>query len=717
MSAPSDILEEELLKDPELDQGSGNLDLDLFSNTDWMNVDIDSILDSPDLTNEPYPHSDKEASVLPDGLTIRRAKARAKSPSTIGSDPATVSDLNDFSSPAESPRLPPLANAVDQNLIHYGNPMDCGDMVEEQHLGEYAMPSQERPSFQFEHSAILPPSSSRMHHIQSWSREPILTSRLNDNSDYRHRADNPDFASKTSSLQTGAGFTSIYQGAYSLPYYNDGPRTIDQRLEITQHTQGMCESRNLPLDFDSDSDSSDFEITPVATHTSVYFQRQPAHGTSKSRSGEHPKLPRKPYQPTFKSRQLTKGNPRYHPNEAYEPLRQIPKPWGPFQYTGDGELEPSDLFTAEEITQYLFEHPLHQESKTKRKSKLVLRIHSNPPDSAKRFPTNHGSHRCRFQECPTQNNTINQGMYAVIFDELSADHPNHDPFLNAGWVHLYCLERFCNFPKICRRLNVQSEKRTFPREGSKNKGNNCMRLDKVRGVEELVEKFVKVCRQGISPPQYPQFDLRDRQGQPYENTLCHRLCLQKQQGQPSAVNRQEAAREQAAGRTGATLKHHLGNLVIEAPIRQTTRSHKNQNQLIANPRQRRIYKHGMIGNDESEDDARTDSAHGDDDEDGNEEPQEYEERHIAPIAKMQSSTPQYQTQHRAEMPGERQNSKKRSWIVVDSDDEDEVVLVSKRHRTQTPMEDASKSATRHGRDTVPSTPSLDWNSSTRRRMR
>ena len=619
----------------ELHQATEHLDFDRSSTLDWMNVDIDSVLELPEMRNEPYPSSN--------GLTLRQDRARIESPGLTENYQEIVLDLNDFPSPVKDSNLlprrstskepyPPRRTIVDHKPVDYGSPMDCRDTPVEEHV---------------------------------------------------HRAAYSDVALNNPGLQMDVEFTPSDQGAYSLPYHNYsyGPRISDQHLGTPERMIGDYKRRNLTHEVDSDPDSSNCEKTPVTTHMSLH---------SKSKHEKGPKPATKSSQPMFKPRQLTKGNPRYHPNEAYKPLRRTPKPWGPFRYTGDGELEPSDLFTAEDITQYLFEHPLHQQSKSKRISKLIVRIHSNPPDSAQRFPTTHGSHRCRFQDCPAQNNTINQGTYAVIFDEISTDHPDHDPFLNAGWVHLYCLERFCNFPKICRCLNVQSEKRTLPLEGSKSKGNNCMRLDKVRGVDELVERFIKVCRQGVLAPMYPRFDVRDNEGQPYEGTLCYRMCLKKQQAQPSAVNRQEAVREQVAGRKGATLKHHLGNLVIEAPIRQTTRGHKNQNQLVANPRQRRFYKHGRVGN-ESEDDACTYSNHADDGEDGNEKPREHQERYIVPTAKMQPTVPQYQPQDLTEGPENRRNSKKRSWILVDTDDENETISVPKRHRTQAPIEDASGS--------------------------
>ena len=439
------------------------------------------------------------------------------------------------------------------------------------------------------------------------------------------------------SSQPDAELVPTQQASNLFPHYNIGfPLTAGDRTPSDFRTSSFPpESLSGSEYFDDDDE------TPIAAHAKSQSWRRRDRkvgdrSTSRAASMQQKKT----------SRHLTKPNPVYVRNKAYQPLQQAPKSWGIFRYTIDGELEPSDLFTAKEITRYLFEHPLHGASPNRRNSRLVLWIGRNPPDSANRFPTVHGSHRCRFQDCLALNNTINQGTYAVIFDELTTDHPDHDPFLNAAWVHLYCLEKLCNLPKICKVLNVQAEKRDFNRESSKySKGNNRMRLDKIRGVEELVEDFINDCRQGVLPENYPCFNVRDERGEPYVNTLCYKMNMKKQRAQPRAANRQEIAREQAAGRKGATLKNHLGNLAIEASQRNSTRKHANQNQLIANPIHKRTYKHGRARN-ESNDDNESDQYREDlcENEDEDEEYQARPKRYVAPTANMLPAPPQPQYQ-------------------------------------------------------------------------
>ena len=274
-------------------------------------------------------------------------------------------------------------------------------------------------------------------------------------------------------------------------------------------------------------------------------------------------------------RKMTTYNPCYSPNTKYTQLSYPSEDWDCFEYTADGELDPARLYTAEELNKFIFAHPLG--------TNLALRIHRNPPRSRGRYPTTH-SHRCRFADCPFfPNNTINQGHWAVSLDELTFTTPDHDPFINAGFVHLYCLERYTDFPNICAELNIHPETRKMPREP---KGRNPMSLS-TKAEEACVTKFIQACQRGEMPHTYPRFNAPDR---PYEGTLSHRMACVKLRKEPRAIDGQRVAREQLAGRKGSTLRNHMGDLAREVELRGITRSHKNQNRQIANPRHRRIFK-------------------------------------------------------------------------------------------------------------------------------
>ena len=282
----------------------------------------------------------------------------------------------------------------------------------------------------------------------------------------------------------------------------------------------------------------------------------------------------------------------YVPNKAYTPLVQAPKTWDIFQYTKDGELDPSRLFTADEINRYLFNHPLHRGHHNSRESQLNLRIHKTPAACAKRFPNGLW---CRFKDCPMR--TIGQGQYLVLMDELSVQYPHHDPFLNAAYMHLWCMERYCNFEVICANLNVSAKCRDARlEEGRKNRF--CLGTEE----EKVVEDWVGACRAyskhqfGRKPwvttacPDQPNgCPHYDSPSVEYRGTLCHQLTVTKlHYGGQGRINLR-IDREDKAGYQGANITRHLGDLNKETELREFSRCHKNQNQQKPNPKTERHY--------------------------------------------------------------------------------------------------------------------------------
>ena len=291
----------------------------------------------------------------------------------------------------------------------------------------------------------------------------------------------------------------------------------------------------------------------------------------------------------------------YVPNKAYTPLIQAPTTWDIFQYTKDGELDPSRLFTADEINRYLFNHPLHRGHHNSRESQLNLRIHRTPAACAKRFPNGLW---CRFKDCPMR--TIGQGQYLVVVDELSVQYPHHDPFLNAAYMHLWCMERYCNFEMICANLNVSAKCRDARlEEGRKNRF--CLGTEE----ERVVEDWVEACR-AYSKHQFggrpwvttacpdqpngcPHYDSPSVE---YRGTLCHQLTVTKLHcGGQGRINLR-IGREDRAGYKGANITRHLGDLNKESELREFSRCHKNQNQLNPNPKTERYYRVDKEGSNE-----------------------------------------------------------------------------------------------------------------------
>ena len=252
----------------------------------------------------------------------------------------------------------------------------------------------------------------------------------------------------------------------------------------------------------------------------------------------------------------------YDAEAHYTPLPYVPQSWGCFRYTRFGELQPGDTFTVAQILHYLTNHPNH----TDPSRQLMLWIQRLPADSKLRYPNGKLSHRCRFEACPGEFNLINQGHYRVAFDELTHSHPNHNPMHNAGYVHLFCFERFLDFPELCKFLDIRVETRTLPNEP---KGRNGM-MFKTSAEVWLAQAFIETCRKDLTPDGYPHCSLPNR---PHEGTLTHRLTVKKLEGE---TTHERAAREKRGG-GDSVVSGHLGDLEKEARARSVTRQLVNQN--------------------------------------------------------------------------------------------------------------------------------------------
>lgn len=181
----------------------------------------------------------------------------------------------------------------------------------------------------------------------------------------------------------------------------------------------------------------------------------------------------------------------------YTRLESAPEPWGPFAYNNYGELSPKKLFSTDDILQYLYFHPTHntQQGYTPLSGGLSLWLQRTPTRSVRRCGDPLAA-RCRFQDCPSKQNMIADGEMRVAFDEYTKGNSTHNPQHMAGYVHLRCLERFTEFPSLCKDLNVVAEGRILPSEPH---GRNKMIL---RSHAELIhaERFIDFCRREGRPP-------------------------------------------------------------------------------------------------------------------------------------------------------------------------------------------------------------------------
>ena len=257
----------------------------------------------------------------------------------------------------------------------------------------------------------------------------------------------------------------------------------------------------------------------------------------------------------------------FQPEKVYSKLDSRPAAWNNFSYNEDGELKAGQMFTVEEVYTYLYHHPLHTLSNGQfnpKKGGLKLWIQRNPADSKNRYGESCSS-RCRFKDCIAENHLIGQGQARVCWDELSCRGQNLDPFHNAGYVHLWCLERFMDFPQICQTLQVKVENRILVHEPN---AKNRMMLRSAQEIREA-ERFIRKCEQGKVPDSYPHFQTANR---PYENTLNYTLCVKKIASETPSIRKNREDR----GNRLSTLSWHKGDLEMETKHRVASRRTENQ---------------------------------------------------------------------------------------------------------------------------------------------
>jgi hypothetical protein len=247
---------------------------------------------------------------------------------------------------------------------------------------------------------------------------------------------------------------------------------------------------------DSDGDSPSPHLASLKPPHSI---------TTQKFFGEKPKVPQdKPWVRTNtttlgRSSRTGKIN-HFIPEEMYE---EFPHPldgsWitrggRKFVYNKFHELTRCALPT-HVLKEFIYQHP-----KTK-DCTLTLYIQRSAADSKRRNPTS-TLDKCRFADCPARqfgnNGNIMVGHYRVAFDEFSHKYGHKageraDPFIVAGYVHLYCLERFLNLPAICQlpHIRVEADGRQLSKEP------NGRFAGALQGGEyQIAANFVQLCKSG-----------------------------------------------------------------------------------------------------------------------------------------------------------------------------------------------------------------------------
>jgi hypothetical protein len=218
---------------------------------------------------------------------------------------------------------------------------------------------------------------------------------------------------------------------------------------------------------ESESSTSSPELTPSKPAGPLSFQKY--FDEKPEASSEHPwgRI-------NASTRGLTSRTGKinhFKPEEVYQTIpHPLNREWTTrggkkFAYNQWGELQRAS-FGSNMLKEFILQHP-----KTK-DCKLTLYIQRSPADSMRRYPTKNGS-ACRFAECPMRkyglHGKITHGHYRVALDDLSYKYGAkelNDPMIVPGYVHLYCLERFTDFPALCQlpHIRVIADSRTLSKE-------------------------------------------------------------------------------------------------------------------------------------------------------------------------------------------------------------------------------------------------------------
>ena len=258
------------------------------------------------------------------------------------------------------------------------------------------------------------------------------------------------------------------------------------------------------------AEDEDFRLATGDQHDGRVNEASPSpkRGSKTIRSNRRPAFPaEKPRKdsnkPWVRTNATTKGQSTRTGkiNNFSSPYQDTAHPWGnwvspnnnSFAYTAEGELKET-CYSSDKIRDFIYSHPLNKP--TQNSGRLIMWIQKHPGDSGRRFPTEHGS-KCRFDACPLRifkHRTIAQGHFQVAFDDQYATYGNlRDPLHVAGYVHLYCLERFTDFADICRRFDVRADERDIATEP---RGTWSASLGRETDEFNIADRFIKDCKDG-----------------------------------------------------------------------------------------------------------------------------------------------------------------------------------------------------------------------------
>lgn len=246
-----------------------------------------------------------------------------------------------------------------------------------------------------------------------------------------------------------------------------------------------------------------------------------------------------------------RGAMEVRPSEIYRPLKAIPRAWGPsmfkklFTYTEHGEWNPTLRLAHKDLMFYIVNARAHA------KRPLKIWIQHCPSQRNYRYPNPHSS-KCRWDECPANNNTILKGFYRVAFDEWSNVSGNvTDPFHNAGYMHLHCFEKMFDLFELIKYGYAELENRDFPHEDQ-----NPMSV--VEGHPQLTKTFRDWCYDHAAA--YETFQQEKARGGPQSRKIPKKQRLWFALTDRYVKLESEARMKMRAIRNGNSLDKHLGDL-------------------------------------------------------------------------------------------------------------------------------------------------------------
>ncbi|KAG9239224.1 hypothetical protein BJ875DRAFT_366185 [Amylocarpus encephaloides] len=257
-------------------------------------------------------------------------------------------------------------------------------------------------------------------------------------------------------------------------------------------------------------------------------------------------------------------------SSLYASCQFTPRSWGldnysgnvQFEYNREGELTPGKRFSTEELMAYLYQHYLHQFKTLPDgtagfvSSGLALWVQNSPADSKSRYPVPGKSDKCRWDNCPVKDGTIHKGFFRVALDEKASwvNASDQDPFYNAGYLHLFCLEKMLDLPRLMQTIPgiLRPDTRRF-REGTR----KMMVTRDHPEMEDIVNDFVQNAQTWESYPGIVHNGLNNSTSW-YQHSLGYQLTEYHLHHQAKRVGR---VREQ---RGGNNIGNHMGNCDVFA---------------------------------------------------------------------------------------------------------------------------------------------------------